>query len=146
MCDIWYKMEGSKETTGQVTLQKKSYFKEFCQQIQTHRYLIGIFILWLILCLPQNIFTLFLYFNPEPQGFEPEFSGNYSQNYSCFEDYESFKDKLEFGVRGVFVTVVGSCGMISNIFSITVLRRLAAKSGFNRLLLSLGTYIPYPRY
>ena len=130
-------MEDSKEISGKITVCKKKYF---WHKVQTKYYLIGICVAWLILCLPQNIYTLFLYFNPEAQGYELEPIGNYSQNYSCFKEYRALKDQLEFGIRGVFVTVVGSCGMISNIFSIMVLQRLAAKSGFNRLLLSLGKY------
>ena len=130
-------MEDSKEILGQITGCKKKYF---LHKVQTKYYLIVICVAWLILCLPQNIYTLFLYFNPEAQGYELEPIGNYSQNYSCFKEYRALKDQLEFGIRGIFVSVVGSLGMISNTFSIMVLQRLAAKSGFNRLLLSLGKY------
>ena len=86
----------------------------------------------MILCLPQNVYTLIIYFK---QDFEEIETG---ANFSCFNGHDILKDNLKFGIRGVFVTVVGSLGIISNLFSILVLKRLAAKSGFNKLLLSLG--------
>lgn len=110
-------------------------FGQFISWIKKHKILLGIFVACLILCLPQNVYTLIIYFK---QDFEEVETG---ANFSCFNGHDILKDNLKFGIRGVFVTVVGSLGIISNLFSILVLKRLAAKSGFNKLLLSLGKYV-----
>ena len=110
-------------------------------------FLLATIISWFIFCLPQNIYTLLIYFHPENQT-ETSFqnSTNKTQaNYSCFDGHDLLKNKLDFGIRGVAVTVVGTFGIITNSFSIILLQKLAAKSGFNRLLLSLGTYY-FKRY
>ena len=102
--------------------------------IKRHKVILGIFAAWLINCMPQNIYTLIIYFNQNFKEIETESNANYS----CFPQHTSLKEKLGFGVRGVFVLVAGILGIISNLFSILVLKRLAIKSGFNKLLLGLG--------
>ena len=45
--------------------------------------------------------------------------------------------EFDFWTTGVSVILFGTCGIFGNLFSIAVL--LVAKSGFNKLLLGLGT-------
>ena len=103
--------------------------------IKRYSFLIATFLVWLILCVPQNVVTLVMYFDPQ------DFQYSKTQkNFTCYESYQTLMKDLEFWVLGVTVTVIGSCGIISNLFSILILQRLATKSSFNRLLLGVGNY------
>ena len=98
--------------------------------------MIATILVWLILCVPQNVVTLVMYFNPRDF-----FQDSRTQkNFTCYESHQTLMKDLEFWVLGVTVTVIGSCGIISNLFSILILQRLATKSSFNRLLLGVGNY------
>ena len=99
-------------------------------------YILITLVAWIILCLPQNIVTLVMYFGQDSHEITDLHPPK--KNYTCYDAHESLKSKIKFGVRGILITITASCGIIWNIFSIAVLRRLAAKSGFNKLLLSLG--------
>ena len=44
-----------------------------------------------------------------------------------------------YRTRGIIIIVIASFGIVGNLCSILVLQSLATKSGFNRLLLGLGT-------
>ena len=59
-----------------------------------------------------------------------------SRNYTCY-DFHLTSDWER--IKGAIIVVIASFGMIGNLFSILVLQRLASKSGFNKLLLALGT-------
>ena len=103
--------------------------------IKRYSFLIATFLAWLILCVPQNVVTLVMYFHPQ------DFQDSRTQkNFTCYESYQTLMKDLEFWVLGVTVTVIGSCGIVSNLFSILILQRLATKSSFNRLLLGVGNY------
>ena len=104
--------------------------------VKSHRFVLITLVAWIILCLPQNIVTLVMYFGQDSHEI-PDLQPP-KKNYTCYDAHQSLKSKLQFGVRGIFNTIMASCGIILNLFSIAVLRRLAAKSGFNKLLLSLG--------
>ena len=102
--------------------------------IKRYSFLIATILVWLILCVPQNVVTLVMYFNPRDF-----FQDSRTQkNFTCYESHQTLMKDLEFWVLGVTVTVIGSCGIISNLFSILILQRLATKSSFNRLLLGVG--------
>ena len=104
--------------------------------IKRYSFLIATILVWLILCVPQNVVTLVMYFNPRDF-----FQDSRTQkNFTCYESHQTLMKDLEFWVLGVTVTVIGSCGIISNLFSILILQRLATKSSFNRLLLGVGNY------
>ena len=104
--------------------------------IKRYSFLIVTILVWLILCVPQNVVTLVMYFNPRDF-----FQDSRTQkNFTCYESHQTLMKDLEFWVLGVTVTVIGSCGIISNLFSILILQRLATKSSFNRLLLGVGNY------
>ena len=103
----------------------------------TKRYLFFIltFLVWLVLCVPQNVVTLVMYFDHQ------DFQGSKTQkNFTCYESHESLMKDLEFWVLGVTINVLGSCGIIGNLFSILILKKLSTKSSFNRLLLGVGNY------
>ena len=103
--------------------------------IKRYSFLIATFLAWLILCVPQNVVTLVMYFDPQ------DFQDSRTQkNFTCYESHQTLMKNLEFWVLGVTVTVLGSCGILSNLFSILILQRLATKSSFNRLLLGVGNY------
>jgi hypothetical protein len=44
-----------------------------------------------------------------------------------------------YRIRGIIIIMIAGFGIVGNLCSILVLQRLAKKSGFNRLLLGLGT-------
>ena len=101
--------------------------------IKRHSFFIVTFLVWLIVCVPQNVVTLVMYFDPQ------DFQNSTTQkNFTCYESHQTLMKDLEFWVLGVTVTVIGSLGIISNLFSILILQRLATKSSFNRLLLGVG--------
>ena len=103
--------------------------------IKRYSFLIATILVWLILCVPQNVVTLVMYFDPQ------DFQDSRTQkNFTCYESHQTLMKNLEFWVLGVTVTVLGSCGILSNLFSILILQRLATKSSFNRLLLGVGNY------
>ena len=101
--------------------------------VKRHAFPFWAFIIWLILCVPQNVVMIAKNYY---QDFHPD-----TRNYTCYEfqsdwfqlssDWEKFK--------GIIIVVIASFGIIGNLFSILVLQRLASKSGFNKLLLALGT-------
>ena len=62
------------------------------------------------------------------------------KNYTCY-DFQLFSDKDlidMYWFKGIMIIVIASFGIIGNLFSIIVLQRLASKSGFNKLLITLG--------
>ena len=109
--------------------------------LRRHSFLLITLITWLILCVPQNIVTVVMYFY---QDFNlPLIPGNFTGNFNvteifiCYDTYESLTNGIKFGA-GILVTSLGCFGVIGNLFSAIVLKRLAKKSGFNKLLFSLG--------
>ena len=106
--------------------------------IKRYKGILGLFLAWLIHCLPQNVYTLIIYFYEDFEKVELE-KNDTTAIYPCFPQHDSLKEKLGYGIRGIFVLIVGIFGIISNMFCILVLQRLSIKSGFNKLLLSLGT-------
>ena len=99
--------------------------------LMRHSFLLKTFIAWLILCVPLNIVTLVTYIHHDYQIIKKE-------NYTCYDWNLSLLHTMGFWLNGISVSVLGCCGIFGNLFSILVLRRLATKSGFNKLLLSLG--------
>jgi hypothetical protein len=61
-----------------------------------------------------------------------------TRNYTCY-DFHTFNDWDIVWLKGIIIVVIACFGIIGNLFSIFVLQRLASKSGFNKLLLALGT-------
>ena len=91
--------------------------------------------IWLILCVPPNVVTFIMYYY---QDFEESLD---TKNYTCY-DFQLFSDwdLIDmYWFKGIIIIVIASFGIIGNLFSIIVLQRLASKSGFNKLLLALGT-------
>ena len=109
--------------------------------LRRHSFLLITLTVWVILCVPQNVVTVVIYFNQDFQlSLIPgNFTGNFNvtEIFICYDTYESLTNEIRFGV-GVFVTSLGCFGVIGNLFSVIVLKRLAKKSGFNKLLFSLG--------
>ena len=109
--------------------------------LRKHSFLLITLIFWLILCVPQNVVTVVMYFHQDfhlhliPGNFTENF--NVTEIYICYDTHESLTYEIKFGV-GVLVTSLGCLGVIGNLFSVIVLKRLAKKSGFNKLLFSLG--------
>ena len=89
--------------------------------------------IWLILCVPQNVVTLVMYYY---QDFQDSLYD--TKNYTCY-DFHTFNDWDIVWLKGIIIVVIACFGIIGNLFSIFVLQRLASKSGFNKLLLALGT-------
>ena len=123
------------QTKPLIMIQTKLIITLMKSWIKRCSFLIATFLAWLILCVPQNVVTLVMYFHPQ------DFQDSRTQkNFTCYESYQTLMKDLEFWVLGVTVTVIGSCGIVSNLFSILILHRLATKSSFNRLLLGVGNY------
>ena len=100
--------------------------------VKRYSFSLWAFIIWLILCVPQNVVMIVMYYNQDFQDY-PD-----SKNYTCY-DFQLTSD-WEW-IKGIIIIVIASFGITGNLFSILVLQRLASKSGFNKLLLALGTYI-----
>ena len=109
--------------------------------LRRHSFLLITLTVWVILCVPQNVVTVVIYFNQDFQlSLIPgNFTGNFNvtEIFICYDTYESLTNEIRFGV-GILVTSLGCFGVIGNLFSVIVLKRLAKKSGFNKLLFSLG--------
>lgn len=105
----------------------------FYNWMKKHSFIMKTIILWMIFCVPQNIVTLIMFFKNDFEELEPPIS----ENYTC---YDVNTKEFDFWMTGISVITVATFGIFGNFFSILVLHRLAAKSSFNRLLLSLGTY------
>ena len=106
----------------------------FNMWVKRHLFSLWAVMIWLILCVPQNVVMIAKNYY---QDFHPD-----TRNYTCYEfqldwfplssDWEKFK--------GIIIVIIASFGIVGNLCSILVLQRLATKSGFNRLLLGLGTF------
>ena len=123
------------QTKPLIMIQTKLIITLMKSWIKRCSFLIATFLAWLILCVPQNVVTLVMYFDHQ------DFQDSKTQkNFTCYESHESLMKDLEFWVLGVTINFLGSCGIIGNLFSILVLKKLATKSSFNRLLLGVGNY------
>ena len=100
--------------------------------IKKHSFSVWAFMIWLILCAPQNLVTLVMYYY---QDFQDKKLG--TRNYTCY-DFHTFNNWNIVQLKGIVIVVIACFGIIGNLFSILVLQRLASKSGFNKLLLALG--------
>ena len=98
--------------------------------VKRYSFSLWAFIIWLILCVPQNVVMLVMYNYHDFQDY-PD-----ARNYTCY-DFQLTSD-WEW-IKGIIIVVIASFGITGNLFSILVLQRLASKSGFNKLLLALGT-------
>ena len=61
-------------------------------------------------------------------------------SYQCHEslvDYKHFFDGVQFWIEGVALLVVSLFGVVGNVTTIIVLRRIDSNTTFNRLLMSL---------
>ena len=104
--------------------------------IKKHSFSLWAIVIWLILCVPQNIVTLVMYYSQDFQ--ESPDTTNYTLLYKCHDLAWNVMEL--YRIRGIIIIVIAGFGIIGNLCSILVLQRLAAKTGFNRLLLGLGTY------
>ena len=113
-------------------------FKAYINYIKRYSFLLGSILIWLILCVPQNVVTLYMYYHIDPQNSSTEL-----KNYTCYD----FQTVFDLGVlelyqlRGIIIIIISSFGIVGNLFSILVLQRLKTKNGFNRLLLGLGNLL-----
>ena len=112
--------------------------------IKRHSFSLWAFMIWLILCVPQNVVTLVMYYHQDFQD-----SLHDTRNYTCY-DFHTFNDWDIVQLKGIIIVVIACFGIVGNLFSILVLQRLSSKSGFNKLLLALGALlvftIIYPHY
>ena len=63
-----------------------------------------------------------------------------TSSYQCHEslvDYKHFFDGVQFWIEGVALLVVSLFGVVGNVTTIIVLRRIDSNTTFNRLLMSL---------
>ena len=104
--------------------------------IKKHSFSVWAFMIWLILCVPQNMVTLVMYYYQDFQ--ESPDTTNYTLIYKCYDLDWDVMDL--YRIRGIVIIVIANFGILGNLCSILVLQRLATKSGFNRLLLGLGTF------
>ena len=61
--------------------------------------------------------------------------------YQCHETFETSRFWMagaQFWVEGVILLVVGIFGIVGNVMTIFILRRIDSNTTFNRLLMSLG--------
>ena len=103
--------------------------------IKRHSFSFWAFMIWLILCVPQNVVTLVMYYR---QDFQDSLQD--ARNYTCY-DFHTFNDWDIVQLKGIIIVVIACFGIIGNLFSILVLQRLSSKSGFNKLLLALGAQL-----
>ena len=103
--------------------------------IKRHSFSLWAFMIWLILCVPQNVVTLVMYYH---QDFQDSLQD--TRNYTCY-DFHTFNDWDIVQLKGIIIVTIACFGIIGNLFSILVLQRLSSKSGFNKLLLALGAYL-----
>ena len=101
-----------------------------------HFFSLWALMIWLILCVPQNVVTLVMYYYQDFQ--ESLDTTNYTLIYKCYDLDWDVMDL--YRTRGIIIIVIASFGIVGNLCSILVLQSLATKSGFNRLLLGLGTF------
>ena len=102
--------------------------------VKRYSFSLWAFIIWMILCVPQNVVMIVMYNHQDFQDY-PD-----SRNYTCY-DFQLTSDWER--IKGTIIVVIASFGIIGNLFSILVLQRLASKSGFNKLLLALGALLVY---
>ena len=102
--------------------------------VKRHSFPLWAFIIWLILCVPQNVVMIVMYYYQDFQDYPN------TRNYTCY-DFQLTSDWER--IKGTIIVVIACFGIIGNLFSILVLQRLASKSGFNKLLLALGTQLVY---
>ena len=100
--------------------------------LKKHSFLFKTIILWIIFCIPQNVFTIVKFLEDDFQ--DPLIP----ENHTCYDVPFTLYQDLQFWLTGVLLVTFGTFGIFGNIFSILVLKRLVSKSGFNRLLLGLG--------
>jgi hypothetical protein len=63
------------------------------------------------------------------------------RNYTChepFDEFEPLMDIAQFWLEGVAILVVGTFGLMGNLMTLLVLRRIDSNVMFNKLLMSLG--------
>ena len=60
-----------------------------------------------------------------------------TNDFTCYDIDWNVMDL--YRIRGIIIIVIAGFGIVGNLCSILVLQRLAKKSGFNILLLGLGT-------
>ena len=118
-------------------LAKKFQTMPLTAWIKKHSFSLWAFMIWLILCVPQNVVTLVMYYH---QDFQDSLQD--TGNYTCYE-FHTFNDWDIVQLKGIIIVVVACFGIIGNLFSILVLQRLSSKSGFNKLLLALGALLVY---
>ena len=105
--------------------------------VKRHLFFLWALMIWLILCVPQNVVTLVMYYHQDIQ--ESPDTTNYTlMLHKCYDLDWDVMDL--YRRRGIIIIVIASFGIVGNLCSILVLQRLAAKSGFNRLLLGLGNF------
>ena len=66
---------------------------------------------------------------------------DFLDNYTCHESHLLFSpwvDNARFWLGGVGILVVGTFGIIGNLVTVIVLRRIDTNVMFNKLLMSLG--------
>ena len=134
---------GKKPTEGSAVASNMNKINVW---LRRHSFLLITLIMWLILCVPQNVVKVVMYFYQDsnlpliPENVTGNF--NVTEIFICYDTYESLTNGIKFGA-GILVTSLGCFGVIGNLFSVFVLKGLAKKrtpqkSGFNKLLLSLG--------
>ena len=110
--------------------------KSIIAWVKRHSFSLWAIMIWLILCVPQNIITLFMYYYQDIQ--DSLDTSNYTLLYTCYDLGWNLMDQHR--LKGIIIIIIASFGIIGNLCSILVLQRLASKSGFNKLLVALGTY------
>lgn len=66
---------------------------------------------------------------------------NQGENFTCFEEIETWIEWIEkfyFWIKGVLTIFVASIGILANITSYIVLKKMKTNRPFDKLLMSLG--------
>ena len=103
-------------------LAKKFQTMPLTAWIKRHSFSLWAFMIWLILCVPQNVVTLVMYYRQDFQD-----SLHDARNYTCY-DFHTFNDWDIVQLKGIVIVVIACFGIIGNLFSILVLQKLSSKS------------------
>lgn len=94
---------------------------------------------WLILCLPGNFVTVYLYFQHANLTTIPTVTN--VTGLKCHEEkanWSSYVNRSKFLMQGVSCTIIGIFGFCANLLSICVLVKCKDNKNFHRLLASLA--------
>ena len=112
---------------------RESLPADFLAYLLKYSFFVKTFLVWALISIPWNI-TSFMVLKMES-------SNRTKVDYTCYEkieDMSSWVNAIQFWLRGIIPTVISIIGIIFNIISFIVLRKMEGNEIFKKLLMSLG--------